>query len=271
MGFDISYHPIKETEITAWYFNQFEDLVDKNYQQANQLAEDFGIEDFYRQKYIDTLTIGVDTEPAAVFDESHGYYIAVIQGFFRPYFYIRGGAFSFLLDKHPVYEAYTQHWQDLLPYTFDNPIKNRIRNNYSSGVYIPYPKLEQLYQDYHKDPKVREELDTFFSEGRLAIFLQAIRYCREHQLGLLEATEVVEPNPLDLNASPCYSNLFHCDLDGPMLYRDTALAQISAIEQQQKLAPGTISDKATYEKTVIPPPPVPSPKKGFWKKLFGGT
>lgn len=268
MGFDISYHPIKEEEIEDWYFAQFEDIADKNFQKADQLARDSGMEDFYWQKYKDTLAIGVDTEPDDAFDKSHGYYIAVIQGFFRPYFYIRGAAFSFFLEEHPSYITYTRSWQEILKYNFDNPIRNRISENYSSGVFIPYEQVEKLYQDFNSDGKIKKDIRNFYSHGRLDIFLQAIDYCREHKLGLLEATEVVEPNPMDLNASPCYSNLFNCDLKGPMLYRDTALAQISEIEQQQKLAPGTIAAHATYEKTIIPTP-VPREKKSFWKKLFG--
>ncbi|MFQ7474276.1 hypothetical protein [Anaerotignum sp.] len=40
--------------------------------------------------------------------------------------------------------------------------------------------------------------------------------CRAAELGagLLEATEVVEPNPIHPNESTSYSNLYHCDRDG---------------------------------------------------------
>ena len=34
--------------------------------------------------------LGPETEPDELFDKSHGFYIAVVQGFFRDYYYIRG-------------------------------------------------------------------------------------------------------------------------------------------------------------------------------------
>jgi hypothetical protein len=33
------------------------------------------------------LRVGAGTEPDELFDKSHGFYIAVIQGFFRDYYY----------------------------------------------------------------------------------------------------------------------------------------------------------------------------------------
>ena len=38
--------------------------------------------------------------------KSHGFYIAVIQGFFRDYYYTRGSGFSFLVEEKPEYARY---------------------------------------------------------------------------------------------------------------------------------------------------------------------
>ena len=48
-------------------------------------------------------------------------------------------------------------------------------------------------------------------------------------VGLLEATEVVEPNPISPNESTSYSNLYHCDRDGVYLYIDTVSAQLADV------------------------------------------
>ena len=56
-------------------------------------------------------------------------------------------------------------------------------------------------------------------------------------VGLLEATEVVEPNPIRPNESVCYSNLFHCDRDGVYLYMDRAMQQIAQAMEQHKDGP----------------------------------
>lgn len=46
MGWDISYHPISEKQISEWYFDVLE----------NQ------IEDFYKEKYKETIKIGLETK-----------------------------------------------------------------------------------------------------------------------------------------------------------------------------------------------------------------
>ncbi len=49
---------------------------------------------------------------------------------------------------------------------------------------------------------------------------------RELGVGLLEATEVVELNPIDLNKSESFSNLFNCDTQGALIYAEIAAQQI---------------------------------------------
>lgn len=49
----------------------------------------------------------------------------------------------------------------------------------------------------------------------------------EQNKKVLEATEVVEPNPIAPNESTSYSNLYHCDRDGVYLYIDMAIRQIA--------------------------------------------
>ena len=63
---------------------------------------------------------------------------------------------------------------------------------------------------------------------------KALTAAAELGTGLLEATEVVEPNPFHPNESTCYSNLFHCDRDGVYLYIDMAMKQIAQAMEQNK-------------------------------------
>ena len=55
---------------------------------------------------------------------------------------------------------------------------------------------------------------------------KALTAASELGVGLLEATEVVEPNPISPNESTSSSNLYHCDRDGVYLYMDTVSRQI---------------------------------------------
>ena len=263
MGYDVSYHPIKEQEIQEWYFDVLNDES-----KIDNLAKEFEIEDFYKQKYLDTVSVGKKTQPNEYFDKTHGYYIAVIQGFFRTYFYTRGSAFSFLIEENPDFKNYTKSWQEILKTNISNPIKNKITDNYSSGVYISTEQVQKLLKDYHSDEKVKQELENFYSHKRINVFLNALRYCKENNMGLLEATEVVEPDPLNLNNSTSYSNLFHCDKEGAFLYEEVAMEQIREIEKQHNLESGEISKNAKYAKTNVGTAEE-NVKKGFWKKLLG--
>ena len=42
----------------------------------------------------------------------------------------------------------------------------------------------------------------------------------------MEATEVVEPNPISPNESTSYSDLYHCDRDGVYLYIEAVSNQL---------------------------------------------
>ena len=92
----------------------------------------------------------------------------------------------------------------------------------------------QLLKDMEQDPKVCEDLERIWSNGQIAVLKKALSAAAELGAGLLEATEVVEPNPISPNESTSYSNLYHCDRDGVYLYMDTASRQIeNAIRESE--------------------------------------
>ena len=95
----------------------------------------------------------------------------------------------------------------------------------------------QLLKDMEQDHKVCEDLERIWSNGQIAVLKKALSAAAELGAGLLEATEVVEPNPLHPNESTCYSNLYHCDRDGVYLYIDMAMKQIAQAMEQNKSDP----------------------------------
>lgn len=281
MGFDVSYHPIGDEEIKRWYFDALERLRGGDEAPVLETARQTGMDEFYVQKYLDTVKAGLQAENAELFDKTHGLYIAVTQGFFRKYFYIRGGAFTFLTEAKPEYRRYTETWADLLGFTPQNPVENRIVENYCSGVIIPNTKTQQLLNDIYADPQVKSDMEEYFSHGRLEIFLDALKYAVENDLNLLEATEVVEPNPLDLNGSSSYSNLFNCDPSGALLYREAVMEQLAEagidpekdkIERQVNHvdAAGNVTVEKPAGNGSKPNAAATPRKKGFFGKLFGG-
>ncbi|WP_298781829.1 hypothetical protein [uncultured Polaribacter sp.] len=225
MGWDISYHPISEEQINEWYF----DVLD-NLELIEKLSADNKIEDFYKEKYKETINVGLATKTDDIFDKSHGYYVAVVQGFFQKFFYTRGSALSF--SKNQLLKEYYKKWDKIISNEkLTKNVYNQIIENYCSGVYIPKNKVVELINDYENNFEVKKELDDLFSHNRIKVFLKALNFAKENALGLLEATEVIEPNPINLNNSSCYSNLFNCDPEGAILYQQTAMEQIAKIKK----------------------------------------
>lgn len=98
---------------------------------------------------------------------------------------------------------------------------------YCSGVYLSPDQVIQLLKDMEQDPKVLEDLEGLWSNGQIAVLKKALSAAAKSGVGLLEATEVVEPNPISPNESTSYSNLYHCDRDGVYLYIDAVSGQLA--------------------------------------------
>ena len=224
MGYDITFHSISEEQIKEWYFDVLDD-----HKKARELAKkhkiDKDADNFYENKYIEILELGKSYTKEDIFDKSHGYCIANMQGVFQEYFYLRGRAFSFIDD--PIMDKYYSNWEDIIPKEYQNyRFSNTIDENYCSGSFIPYEKVCKLLEDYENDEKVERLLDKEFDDIGIEVILEALRFSKEKKVGLLEADGVMEPNPTNLNDSTCYSNIFNCDLQGPLLYQDEANNQI---------------------------------------------
>jgi len=114
-----------------------------------------------------------------------------------------------------------------MPTAFPNPAENQIVENYCSGVYLSPEQVTQLLKDMEQDPRVLEDLEGLWSNGQFAVLKKALTAAAELGVGLLEATEVVEPDPICPNKSISYSNLYHCDRDGVYLYIDTVSGQLT--------------------------------------------
>ena len=92
---------------------------------------------------------------------------------------------------------------------FPNPAENQIIENYCAGVYLSPEQVARLLRDLERDPRVQEDLEGLWSDGQLAVLKKALAAAAELGAGLLEATEVVEPNPIHPNESTSYSNQYH--------------------------------------------------------------
>ncbi len=195
MGYDVSFHPISPEEMREWYFTPLTWIQQGQEEKVLALAAQYGIEDFYAEKYLDTLRVGAGTESDELFDKSHGFYIAVIQGFFRDYYYTRGSAFSFLVEEKPEYERYF-HLVGSSDSCFLS--KPHAEPNHRKLLLRCISVSRSSYaasQRHGAGPKVCEDLERIWSNGQIAVLKKALSAAAELGVGLLEATEVVEPNP----------------------------------------------------------------------------
>ena len=231
MGWDISFHPISESELFEWYFDRLPEIKRNNTRPAKKIAKKWGIPNLHIKNYINILKEGAKTKHSISFNSTHCYFCAIVQGFFRPYQYVRGAAFTFALEANPnLMEGYIKKWEDIVPPGFENPILNKLNYSYSGGAYLPNENLERLIHDYKTNPEVKDCMDyNLKGEKNVEILFKAVHYAIDNGLGVLEATEVIEPKPFDLNNSRCRSNLHNCDPEGALLYAQAAVDEIKEI------------------------------------------
>ena len=273
MGFDVTWHPISQEEMFLWYFDRLEEARRGDYATAMALAaqhrmgQEAGYQDFCQKGYRAMLEQAAQLTDKDPFDKTHSYILAMIQGLFRTYYYTRGGIFSGLAEMEPRMAGYTLPFQAIIG---DEPqwgtIRNRIYENYCGGVYIPETAVPRLLADYEKGSV----------EGR---------HAPAEGLARRAATEVVEPNPMDLEATTCLSYLMNCDMDGVAIYVQTAKQQLEQAVRSQGQDPAKVQVTRQVTHIEAPPPappaapPAPSPapappaakkKKGLLGRLFGG-
>lgn len=243
MGWDISYHPMASDEIASVYFAGIE-----NPERAQEISQEYGVVEFHHENLAIAFRRGKEQD-GRDFGTGHAFNLAIVIGHLRPYWYVRGSALSFLHDD-PEFSPYFSDWDELVPVFYQpRDFPNRLTQNYCGGVFIDRQALQRLKQDLEGNPSIRQKMDNLFSHGRMAIFVAAMNYALANNLGLLEAAEVIEPSPFDLNKSTSFSNLHNCDSAGAILFQQAALEQIAEAEKQRAEA----SDR----------------KPGFFSRLFG--
>ena len=164
MGYDITFHPISEEQMDAWYFSLMDSLAKGDTSRLEAVAEEAGMDPFYINKYRDLMKYAAGTPPSERFETTHGFYMAVVQGFFRKHYYVRGTAVSFMAEEYPLMERYITPWKDILPEGILPPAQQGIVENYSVGVYLSAEQAKELLSDYERNKEVREAVDDYFME-----------------------------------------------------------------------------------------------------------
>jgi hypothetical protein len=230
MGFDVTYHPMRQQSMQEWYFDRLAEARSGDWSGMTALAAQAGLNEQLVNMYRQILQAGVETNDNETFEKTHVYYMAAAQGLFADYFYTRGTLFSDLVARKPSMGKYVTAWEQVRPEGFANPCSGGLEENYSGGVYISSNQCKELLVDNEGDEQVHAILQDFFG-GNLPVFLKAAKVAVGGGAGLVEASEIIEPDPFDLENTGGVTDINHCDPDGVMEYVRMAAEQVRAATQ----------------------------------------
>lgn len=208
----ITYHPISDVMLESYAYYVF----DANGRAlASEHADGIAMDEPHRRHLVSLLT-GFATPGNFAFDQTHGFAIALTQGFFGPYFYINDARLSSVGE---VLSSYTSPWQDVLPdWQNSDTAANRLLGNYSSGVFIPSDQVARLMTDAHGVQDLSDALAAEFPDEKLGVLWAALQTAHAQGAGLLEAAGAIVPDPHDLMNTTCFSRYEHCDPAGLQAY-----------------------------------------------------
>jgi methionine synthase II (cobalamin-independent) len=224
MDLCVSYHPISPEQMKAWYFDVFNDLgaaeslelrIPEKQLKDNTLEE---VEAFYREKYLDMVKRSRDLDYEN-FNRWHGYFLAIVQGFFEQYYFVYGSSVSSIYDSE-FKNTYFTPWEEVVPSEFieDLYATSKINGPFSAGAYMSPEQVKQLLNDYEKDPEIKDILDSQFEKRRIDAFLGALKHAAANDQGIIEATKVIDQSQEVFEEPSCYSNVFNCDVLSSAIY-----------------------------------------------------
>jgi len=235
MDLSISYHPISEAQMKAWYFDAFEDLgainslevrIPKEQQKNHNLEE---LQTFYKNKYTEMIKRSRELDYDN-FNKWHAYFLAIVQGFFETFYFVQGSALSSIIDPE-FHKTYVTAWEEVIPsdYIEDLQVSSKLQGPYSGGVYMSAENVKKLLHDYNNDAFIKELLDEQFVGRKIEVFLAALNYASKNDQGLIEATKVIEQSGELFEEPSCFSNTFNCDVISAAVYTSDLAAHFDTI------------------------------------------
>lgn len=235
MDLSISYHPISEEQMRKWYFDVFEDmgaandlklLIPKEQLKDHKLED---VETYYQDKYREMIKRSRELDYND-FNKWHGYFLAIVQGFFEKFYFVHGAALSSIIDPE-FHNTYVTAWEDVIPseYIEDLQVSNKLQGPFSAGVYMSAEQVTQLLNDYKNDSEIKELLEGQFEGKKINVFLAALEYASKNNQGLIEATKVIDQSTELFEEPSCFSNSFNCDVISAAVYTTELAAHYDEI------------------------------------------
>ena len=225
MGFDVTYHPVTVAEMKYWCLDRLPEIASKDISKAYSLAKEAGFDESDTNNYIGLLsqlaTFPIDDD----FSVGIGFGLTAVQGMFRTYYYTRNCSLTGFMEQCSQVQGLMCSLEKDIGFTDKNSV-SKLTQNYCAGVWLDPDAVNELLNLLSQDEEIREEFEKWYRGGQAEIVLDALKASSELNLGLLEASDVITPNPLDLNSSTACTKLLNCDPRGALLYRDVALKQL---------------------------------------------
>lgn len=230
MGFDITYHPMTPAEMQTWLFGRLAEARSQNFEEAARIAQAANLDEKSRKDWFGILKQAAAwNNPQEPFEPTYGYALCAAQTFFVPYWYTRGLSFTFLADIHPVFERYLEALPaSEIPDFPSNPTNPYITENWRSGAWMSAQTVGSLLSDLDTTAELKAMFESFYTDGQAEVVYACLRFAADSNRGILEASDVSEPNPLDITRSSTVGSLRNLDMQGVAVYRNQAIAQLKA-------------------------------------------
>lgn len=201
MGFDVTFHPVSIADLHRFVFDVAAD-PDLAPGRAKEITKD-------RRKQKDLLEGVLSRLPDFVqdvrrdggFNQCIAFAAAAVAGYRHPYWYARDAALSFLASKHAELRRLFTPLPAVAKGTIadlDDDSKGLLTESYTaSGVVLPenIAALMAVLRKLAKPAKGKKTAPLFevFDETAYDSLARAIAYAADHELGLMEATDLVVP------------------------------------------------------------------------------
>jgi hypothetical protein len=213
MGYDITFHPVKFTDIQRYLFDVVDDfsLAEARARELATDNKDFEMINKFYYKELEKRLHEIREQEAKGEPAVSCWFArttAALAGFRYPYWYCRGSALSFIAKEDPKLHAL------ITPITkcgkgkvagYTDSSRGLITSNYTASGLFAKPELilkeiPRLSQDREKAGLLGSGKATlpslmssvFDNEGRDAL-QRAVNYCQKHSLGMIEAADVYSP------------------------------------------------------------------------------
>jgi hypothetical protein len=170
MGWDITYHPVADSEIRDIYFRALEDVT-----LVEPLQQQFRIEPFYMEQLQERIDEARSISRRRALREG-ACFVPGDRGRSPAKVSLSSRERPFVLHRRsggcPLFRGLASTGAATVG---GRRFRQPLRENYSGGVFITHDRLKQMRADYVGHNDLRARLDELFSDGRLAVFWSVCR------------------------------------------------------------------------------------------------